>query len=135
MPNKIQVLKKELNEIKSQVFQTKDLTCVYGIVASKFKDYNFSRQPITDIYKEMKEGSLFEGSAILMNEHSTIYKKMLVKEIKYSTLHQKTEYTYYKRFIFRGNYIYQISIGAMTRHANELDANKEIFFNTINFLN
>lgn len=134
MPNKIQILNKELNSIKSQVFQTKDLTCIYGIVASRFKKYNFSKEPINDIYKEMKAGSLYDNSAILLDEHSTIYKKMLVKEIKYSTVHQKTEYTYYKRFIFRGHYIYQISIGAMSRHANELEANKEIFFNTINFL-
>lgn len=134
-PNKVQILDRELNNITSKVFQTKDLTCVYGIVASKFKDYNFSKQPITDIYKEMKEGSLFDKSSVLLDEHSTIYNKMLVKEIKYSILHKKMEYIYFKRFIFRENYIYQISIGAMSRHSKELEANKEILFNSINFLN
>ena len=133
-PNKVQILNKELNGIKSQVFQTKDLTCIFGIVASRFEKYDFSREPITDIYKEMKEGSLFDKTAVLLNEHSSIYNKMLVKDIKYSILHKKMEYTYYKRFIFRGHYIYQISIGAMNRHTNELEAKKEKFFNTITFL-
>lgn len=135
MPNKIQILKNELNGFKTQIFQTKDLTCLYGIVASKLEDYDFSHQPVEEFYKGMKEGSLYDTSAILLNEHSTIYKKMLVKEIKYSTLYKRSEYTYFKRFIFRGNYIYQISIGAMSRHANELEANKEKFFNTVIFLN
>lgn len=133
-PNKVQVLNKELNGIKSQVFQTKDLTCVLGIVASKFEKYDFSHEPIADIYKEMKEGSLIDKSAVLLNEHSTIYKRMLVKEIKYSIFYKKMEYTYYKRFIFRGHYIYQISIGAMNRHTKELEAKKEKFFNSITFL-
>lgn len=134
MPVKNQVLKKELNGITSEVFQTKDLTCVYGIVASKFKDTDFSTQPIDKFYKEMKEGSLTDRSAKLISEITLPYHKMLVKEIKYSIIYNKMEYIYYKRFIFRGNYSYQIVIGAYRRHIHELDANKEKFFNSVNFL-
>jgi len=133
MPVKHQLLKKELNGIESQVFQTKDLTCVYGIVASEFKNTDFSQQPIDEIYKAMKEGSLLDKSTVLLSEISLPYKKMLIKEIKYSILRKKKEYIYYKRFIFRKSFSYQITIGAYHRHVNELEANKKIFFNSIDF--
>lgn len=133
MPVRHQHLNKELNGIQSEIFQTKDLTCVYGIVASNFKKTDFSKQPIEKIYQAMKEGSLLERSAVLKSEQSVAYKKMLVKEIKYSVIRKKKEYIYYKRFIFRKNFSYQISIGAFHRHLNELEANKEIFFNSIDF--
>ncbi|MGB5989915.1 MAG: hypothetical protein WBG43_09265 [Marinifilaceae bacterium] len=134
MPNNVQRLKKENNNIKSDIFQTKDLTCTYGIVASYFDKQNFSRQPIDGLYKEMKKGSLLEDSSILLSEQSCVYQKMLVKEIKYSALFKKMEYIYYKRFFFKGPFIYQISIGGAGRHSRELEANKEIFFNSITFL-
>lgn len=133
MPIKHQRLEKELNGIQSEVFQTKDLTCVYGIVASKFKNANFSNQPVEQIYKAMKDGSLLEKSATLISENSLAYKRMLIKEIKYSVIREKKEYIYYKRFIFRKSFAYQISIGALHRHINELEANKKIFFNSIDF--
>lgn len=133
MPVKHQVLKKELNKIESEVFQTKDLTCVYGIVASKFKNTDFSQQPIEDIYKVMKEGSLVDNSSVLLSEISLPYKKMLIKEIKYSIIRKNKEYIYFKRFIFRKSFVYQITIGAYQRHINELEANKKIFFNSIDF--
>lgn len=134
MPNIIQLINKSNNGIKSQVFQTKDLTCIYGIVASKFENQNFSEQPIDEIYKEMKSGSLLEDAAIFESEQTFVYQKMLIREIKYTTLHKGMEYTYYKRFVFRGSFIYQISIGAATRHTQELEALKEIYFNSIKFL-
>lgn len=133
MPNYVQHLKKE-NNFKSDIFQTKDLTCTYGIVASYFDKQNFSRQPIEGLYKEMRKGSLLDDSSILLNELSCVYQKMLVKEIKYSCLIKNIEYIYYKRFVFRGPFIYQISIGSAGRHTRELEANKEIFFNSIIFL-
>ena len=133
MPVKHQLLQKELNGIESEVFQTKDLTCVYGIVASKLKNTDFSKQPVDEIYKAMKEGSLIDKSVILLSEISLPYKKMLIKEIKYSIMRKNKEYIYYKRFIFRKSFAYQITIGAYKRHINELEANKKIFFNSIDF--
>ncbi len=133
MPLKHQHIHSNQNGIQSEIFQTKDLTCVYGIVASKFKNTNFNQQPIDKIYNVMKEGSLLEQSAVLKSEQTVAYQKMLIKEIQYSIVKEKMEYIYYKRFIFRNNFVYQISIGAFNRHLNELEANKDIFFNSIKF--
>lgn len=58
---------------------------------------------------------------------------MLIKEIEYTILKDKYEMTYFKRFIFRENYIYQISIGGRTRHQDVILKEKEIFFNSITF--
>ena len=58
---------------------------------------------------------------------------MLIKEIEYTILKDKYEMTYFKRFIFRENYIYQISIGGRTRHQDIILEEKEIFFNSITF--
>jgi hypothetical protein len=134
MPNELHVYNKENNGIKTTIFQAKDLTCMYGVVASFFGKQDFTHQPIDEIYKEMKEGSLLEDAAIFVSEQTCVYQRMLVKEMKYTTLHKGMEYTYYKRFIFRGSFIYQISISAATRHTQELEAQKEIYFNSFTFL-
>ena len=41
--------------------------------------------------------------------------------------------TYIKIFIFRDNYIYQISIGGRTRHMSVIQNEMETFFNSISF--
>ena len=58
---------------------------------------------------------------------------MIIKEIQYSIYKDKYEMTYIKRFIFRDNYIYQISIGGRTRHMSVIQNEMETFFNSISF--
>ena len=58
---------------------------------------------------------------------------MLIKEIEYSIIKDKHEMTYFKRFIFRDNYIYQISIGGLNRYTETLLKQREIFFNSFTF--
>lgn len=134
VPNTLVVSRKDLNGIVSTLMETKDLTCLYSITASKFKGYNFSKGNNNDYYQELKKGSLIDHSSILIDEHSLAYKKMLSKEIHFSLIINKAEYIYYRRFFFRDNFIYQITIGGMRRHLTDIEANKERFFNSIDFL-
>jgi len=134
VPNTLVKSRKDLNGIKSTLMETKDLTCIYSITASKFKGYDFSKGNNNDYYQELKKGSLIERSSILLDEHSLAYNRMLAKEIKFSIIINKSEYIYYRRFFFRDNFIYQITIGGMRRHIVDIEANREIFFNSIIFL-
>lgn len=72
-------------------------------------------------------------TAILKKENTVPCEGMLIKEIEYSVMKDKFEMTYFKRFIFRENYIYQISIGGRTRHLDMIEKEKEIFFNSVSF--
>ncbi len=126
---------KELNEIKIEVFSYKDAATVFGVVASDFSDVglDFTYSDPTEYYKEMKEGSLVTGNAILISENSVAYQKMLGKEIVYTQLVGQHEYTYYKRFFFRGKFIYQIAIGGPSRMKQFLIDKKNLFFNSVEF--
>lgn len=135
LPNTVQSLKQENNGIISHIYQTKDLTCVFGVVCS-----DFSNSPVilTDetapvIYEQMKQGSLNINTAILKDEKTVPYENMLIKEIEYSILKDNYEMTYFKRFIFRNNMVYQISIGGRSRHREYIIKGREIFFNSIQF--
>lgn len=134
-PNHPQKLNKLVNGIPSTIYQTKDLTCVAGVVCS---DLSAKKIKLTDeialaLYEELKKGSLNIKTAILKNETTVPYDNMLIKEIEYSIIKDNYEMTYFKRFIFRGNYIYQISIGGRSRHRELIKKEREIFFNSISF--
>ena len=58
---------------------------------------------------------MVSNGTILLEERSVAYQKMLGKEIEYTQMVGKHEYTYFKRFFFRGKYIYQIAIGGPSR--------------------
>lgn len=135
LPENPIVQDKDLNGIKIEVFSYKDAATVYGVVASDFSGVglDFSYSDPTEYYQEMKEGSLVTGNAILISENSVAYKRMLGKEIVYTQLVGKHEYTYYKRFFFRGKFIYQIAIGGPSRMKQFLNDKKNLFFNTIEF--
>jgi hypothetical protein len=60
---------------------------------------------------------------------------MLGKEIEYTQLVGNLEYTYYKRFFFRGKYVYQIAIGGPSKLKQLLNDKKNFFFNTFEFDN
>ena len=85
------------------------------------------------LYEELKKGSLSIETAILKEEKTIPYENMIIKEIQYSIYKDKYEMTYIKRFIFRDNYIYQISIGGRTRHMSVIQNEMETFFNSISF--
>lgn len=134
-PNTPQKLKKMVNGIPSTIYQTKDLTCVAGVVCSDMssKKIKLTSEMASALYEELKTGTLNLESAILKKETSVPYDNMLIKEIEYSIIKDKYEMTYFKRFIFRDNYIYQISIGGRTRHMDIIKQERETFFNSISF--
>lgn len=135
LPNHPQKLKKIVNGIPSTIYQTKDLTCVAGVVCSDMssKKITLTGETVQAIYEELKTGSLASEKGKLKQEITVPYENMLIKEIEYTILKDKYEMTYFKRFIFRENYIYQISIGGRTRHQDVILKEKEIFFNSITF--
>ncbi|MEI3155239.1 MAG: hypothetical protein V8S95_09165 [Odoribacter sp.] len=124
-----------MNGIPSTIYQTKDLTCVAGVVCSDMssKKITLTGETVQAIYEELKSGSLASEKGKLKQEITVPYENMLIKEIEYTILKDKYEMTYFKRFIFRENYIYQISIGGRTRHQDVILKEKEIFFNSITF--
>ncbi len=134
-PNTSQKLTKMVNGIPSAIYQTKDLTCVAGVVCTDFSSKNipFTPENAQFLYDELKNGSLELETARLKEEKTIPHDSMFIKEIEYTIIKDKYEMTYFKRFIFRGNYIYQLSIGGRTRHLDMIREEKEIFFNSVSF--
>lgn len=134
-PNHVQHITNYTKGVLSDIYQTKDLACVFGVVCS-----DFSKQPIemnqTDalaLYEELRNGSVDMETAILKNETTVPFDGMLIKEIEYSIIKDNYEMTYFKRFIFRDKMVYQITIGGRTRLMDILKEEREIFFNSVNF--
>ena len=69
-PNHPQKLEKLINNIPSTIYQTKDLTCVLGVVCSDISVTGISITPenIPLLYEEFKKGSLLRETAKLKNE-------------------------------------------------------------------
>ncbi|RUT78398.1 hypothetical protein DLK05_08730 [Ancylomarina longa] len=136
MPGKPNLRNQDTDKISSEVFSLKDAVNVFGVVASDFSKMglNFTYSDPSEYYKEMRDASLVSSDAVLISERSVAYQKMLGKEITYAQLVGKHEYTYYKRFFFRGNFIYQFAIGGPSRMKNILLDKKNLYFNSIHFL-
>jgi hypothetical protein len=136
IPDEPTIQNKDLNGISIEVFSYKDAVTVFGVVASDFSkvgiDFSFSDP--TEYYEEMKEGSLVSSGTILLSENGIAYQKMLGKEIEYTQMVGKHEYTYFKRFFFRGNFIYQVAVGGPSRMKRILIDKKSLFFNSVEFL-
>lgn len=134
-PNHPQKLEKLINGIPSTIYQTKDLACVAGVVCSNMsaKKVKITTEYAQLLYEELKKGTLSLETASLQEEKTIPYENMLIKEIRYTIIKDNHEMTYFKRFIFRDNYIYQITIGGRTRHWNILVEEKDTFFNSVYF--
>jgi len=135
LPETPNIRNQELNGIKSEIFSHRDAANIYGIVASDFSaiDVDFNHSDPSEYYEQMKEGSLLSSDALLVSEQSVVYKKLLGKEIVYTMMLGKHEYTYFKRFFFKDQFIYQFTIGGPTRMKQVLLDKKMIFFNSIQF--
>ncbi len=135
LPGKPYIQNKEMNDIQTEVFSFRDASTVFGIVASDFssKNFNFNNSDYTEFYEQMKASSLRHTSKLVV-EHAIPYQQMLGKEIVYTEMIGKKEYTYYKRFFFRNHYIYQVVIGGPSRIKQVLLDKKRLFFNSVVFL-
>lgn len=134
-PYRPESLRKTINDIPSYIYQTKNLTTVFGVVCSDFgaKGIKIDNKNVQRLYQELKTGSLSVESAYLKTERTIPYDNMIIKEIEYSIFKDNYEMTYFKRFIFRDNYVYQLTIGGRTRFLDEIEKEKEVFFNSISF--
>lgn len=134
-PNYPQKIERLVNGIPSTIYQTKDLTCVAGVVCSDLsaKKIAMTTAYAQTLYEELKKGTLSMEGVALKNETTVPYENMLIKEIEYTFFKDNYQMTYFKRFIFRENYIYQISIGGRTRHMDIICQERETFFNSISF--
>ena len=135
LPETPNLRNQELNGITSEVFSHRDAANIYGVVASDFSglDLDFDHSDPTEYYNQMKEGSLLSKGTKLISEQGVSYQKMIGKEIMYTMMIKNLEYTYFKRFFFRGKFIYQIAIGGPTRMKQVLLDKKQIFFKSIQF--
>lgn len=135
-PNTSQTFKRTINGIPSTVYQTKDLVCVFGVVCSDFSSkfpQAMTPEEALLIYDELKKGSVETEGSKLKKENNIPFENMLIKEIEYTFMKDKYEMTYFKRFIFRDNFVYQVTIGGKTRYMNDVVSEKDIFFNSIKF--
>lgn len=100
-PNTPEKIVNTNNGIRSTIYQTKDLTCVFGIVCSDMssKKIRITSEYAQILYEELKKGSLSIETAILKEEKTIPYENMIIKEIQYSIYKDKYEMTYIKRFI------------------------------------
>lgn len=135
LPEVPNIRNQELNGITSEVFSHRDAANIYGIVASNFSNLNldFNHSDPTEYYNQMKKGSLLSEDIKLISEQGVSYHKMIGKEITYTMMIDNIEYTYFKRFFFKGHFIYQIAIGGPTRMKQVLLDKKQIFFKSIQF--
>ena len=135
LPETPYIRNQEFNGITSEIFSHRDAANIYGIVASDFSGLNldFNHSDPTEYYIQMKEGSLLSSDTRLISEQSVTYKRLLGKEISYTMMLRNLEYTYFKRFFFKDQFIYQITIGGPTRMKRVLLDKKQIFFNSIQF--
>ncbi len=135
LPEKPNIQHKDLNGIQSQVFSYRDAITVFGIVVSDFsaKQFNFDNSDNSAFYEQMKQSSLNKKCKLVV-ENTIPYEHLLGKEIIYTEMIGKKEYTYYKRFFFRKHFAYQIVIGGPSRFKQILIDKKRIFFNSIAFL-
>jgi len=134
-PNRGQRFKREVNGILSWIFQTKNATGVFGVVCTRLTKERGQLDSYTlqQLYVRMRKESVAMPTARLKNEKTIPHKNMDIKEICYTILKDDREMTYYKRFIFRDNCMYQITIGAPTASLRELEKQKEKFFNSVQF--
>ena len=135
-PNHPQKLSREVDQIPATIYQTKNAACVFGVVCSDFsgKEMLFTAENFGPVYEEMKKGSLDVGRTLLKKEYTVPSEEYIIKEIEYTILKDNHEMTYFKRFIFNKNMIYQITIGGRNRHLDIIQKEKEIFFNSIHFI-
>ncbi|MFA8434156.1 MAG: hypothetical protein ACEPOZ_06540 [Marinifilaceae bacterium] len=135
VPGQVQRDTSNMDGVKVEKFQYRDVANIFGVIASDFSavGIDFSKSDNQEFYESMKQGSLVTSDAILVSEQTIAYKRMLGKEIKYTLLVKGKEYTYYKRFFFRGNFVYQVAIGGPTRMQNLLLDKKDLFFNSLEF--
>ena len=84
-------------------------------------------------YLTMKKESVSMPTAKLTGEKRIPDVDMDIREISYTIMKDEEEMTYFKRFIFRDNCMYQLTIGGKTEDLEELESQRDKFFNSVKF--
>ena len=123
-PSRGERFKKEVNNMRSWIFQTKNITCVFGAVCTQLTKEKgvLDEYTINQLYISMKKESVSMPTAKLTGE-----KRIPDVDI------DEEEMTYFKRFIFRDNCMYQLTIGGKTEDLEELESQRDKFFNSVKF--
>ncbi len=134
-PSRGERFKKEVNNIRSWIFQTKNVTSVFGVVCTQLtKEKNVLDEfTINQLYISMKKESVSMPTAKLVEEKKIPDLNLDIREISYTILKNGEEMTYFKRFIFRDNCMYQLTIGGKTEDIEEIKLQKDKFFNSVKF--
>ena len=134
-PSRGERLKKEVNGMRSWIFQTKNITSVFGAVCTQLTKEKgvLDAYTVNQLYISMKKESVALPSANLVSETVIPSKNMEIWEICYTVMKDEHEMTYFKRFIFRDNCMYQLTIGGKTEDLEEIKPQKEKFFNSVRF--
>lgn len=134
-PNQGERLKKDVNKMRSWIFQTKDSVCVYGVVCTQLTKEKgvLDAYTLNQLYLALKKESVSMPTAKLREEKVYPDRQMDIREICYTIIKDKRQMTYYKRFIFRDNCMYQITIGALSDQKEVLEKRKKKFFDSVKF--
>ena len=115
--------------MRSWIFQTKNITCVFGAVCTQLTKEKgvLDEYTINQLYISMKKESVSMPTAKLTGEKRIPDVDMDIREISYTIMKDEEEMTYFKRFIFRDNCMYQLTIGWKTEDLEELDLIMQLF--------
>lgn len=134
-PSRGERLKKDVNNIRSWIYQTKNATCVFGVVCTQLTKEKgvLDAYTLNQLYIAMRKELIAMPTAKVLSEKRIPSKNTEIWEINYTVEKDKEEMTYFKRFIFRDNCMYQVSIGAKTQDMEELEPQMRKFFNSVVF--
>ena len=134
-PSRGERFKKEVNNMRSWIFQTKNITCVFGVVCTQLTKEKgvLDEYTINQLYISMKKESVSMPTAKLTGEKRIPDTETDIREISYTIMKDGEEMTYFKRFIFRDNCMYQLTIGGKTEDLEELNSQRDKFFNSVKF--
>lgn len=135
MPVGAQRLTKSAEHFDSEIFQTKNNTCVFGIVCTDFSKLKEAVLPenYEKLYSQLKLASVSMETLNLVSEKEISNDSVFIKEIEYTIVDDGFQMTYFKRFMFKGTYVYQASIGGRTRHIEQIVKEKGIYFDSMKF--
>lgn len=135
-PSRGERVKKDVNQHSFMDIPNKNVTCVFGVVCTQLtkEKGTLDAYTLNQLYIAMRKESVSMPTAKLVSEMRLPSKNAEIWEICYTVKKDLEEMTYFKRFIFRDNCMYQVSIGAKTKDLKEMEPQKTKFFNSITFL-
>ena len=136
-PSRGEQTKQDAGQLKAWIYRTGNADCIFSVVCTPatLSQGSLSGAQVQRIYNEMRDGSVDMPDTELKEEKRIPAEGMYIRQICYTVTSAEQEYTYYKRFIFRGNYIYQLTIGGKSANLPEWRPQIARFFDSVAFSN